>query len=333
MSRIDLRTRTYLKDNARFADIINFHMYGGDQVVKPDDLHEVDAVEIVFPHAEKGKSEVIQRYRDVIKNVSARTDDNTIYMIVGIENQAEIQYAMPVKNMLYDAENFARQVQAIAKGHRDDKYEKVTSGEFLSGFYKNDRLVPVITIVVLWSPDKWDGPMSLHDMMDISNPEVLKFVPNYAINLVSPYDMDDDEFAMFRTTMAEVMKFIKYSKDKHALLNVVGSDDVYKHLDRETAELLSDVTGTRVEFDEGEEVINMCKAIDDLMSDARVEGIEEGKIEGKKEGRKEGRKEGIFQTTLKNLRSLMETTGFNIEQAMNALKVPEKDRAMYMSKI
>lgn len=29
----------------------------------------------------------------------------------------------------------------------------------------------------------------------------------------------------------------------------------------------------------------------------------------------------------------METTGMNIEQAMNALKVPKKDRQMYINKI
>ena len=321
MGNTDSRTCDYLKDNARFADVINYIIYGGNQVVKPDDLHEVDTSEVVFPYAGKIKSEVIQRYRDIIKNVRAGYDDKAVYMIVGIENQTEIHYAMPVRNMLYDAEHYAKQVQVMAKRHRKSKGEKATNGEFLSGFFKRDKLVPVITIVVLWSPDEWDGPVTLHDMLLTNDSDVLKFVPDYRINLISPFNMSEEDFGKLKTNMAEVLRFIKYSKDKVALMNALESNDLYKHMDRETAELIRDVTGADVEFDEGEEVINMCKALEDMKADA------------KKEGRKEGRKEGALQSTLSALRNLMETTGFTIEQAMNALKVPEKDRAMYMNKI
>ena len=42
---------------------------------------------------------------------------------------------------------------------------------------------------------------------------------------------------------------------------------------------------------------------------------------------------GIIKGVLNSIKNLMETTGMDIEQAMNALKVPEKDRQMYISKI
>ena len=31
---------------------------------------------------------------------------------------------------------------------------------------KGEKLTPIITIVVYLQPEKWDGPMSLHDMLD-----------------------------------------------------------------------------------------------------------------------------------------------------------------------
>ena len=42
---------------------------------------------------------------------------------------------------------------------------------------------------------------------------------------------------------------------------------------------------------------------------------------------------GIIKGVLNSIKNLMDTTGMNIEQAMNALKVPEKDRQMYISQM
>jgi hypothetical protein len=52
---------------------------------------------------------------------------------------------MPVKKILYDSMQYARQV---TKAHNQEKGNKPSSGEFLSGFYKTDRLIPVVTLVI-----------------------------------------------------------------------------------------------------------------------------------------------------------------------------------------
>lgn len=272
MGKIDARTHEYLSDNKRFADIVNYYVYDGEQIIEPDQLHEMDATEIAFPYGdgEKNSSEIIQKYRDILKSACAMSDDKAAYLIIGIENQAEVQYAMPVKDMLYDAEQYAKQVSATAKKHREikDPDKKVTSGEFLSGFYKGDKLLPVITIVIFWSADEWDGPKSLHDMMATSDAKILRFVPDYKINLVSPYDLNEDDFNKFHTSLAEAFKYIKYSRDDEALQNALDSDNVYKQLDRETAELINDVTGSGLEFEEGKELINVCQATENMKKKA-----------------------------------------------------------------
>ena len=102
-----------------------------------------------------------QVYRDAMKSLVAMKDERAVYLLLGIENQGDVHYAMPVKNLLYDAINYAKQVQKAANSHREAKDSKGhNKGEFLSGFYKEDRLIPVITLVILFSPDKWDGPVS-----------------------------------------------------------------------------------------------------------------------------------------------------------------------------
>lgn len=39
---------------------------------------------------------------------------------------------------------------------------------------------------------------------------------------------------------------------------------------------------------------------------------------------------GIIEGILTSIRNLIETTGMSMEQAMNALKIPEEDKNMYM---
>lgn len=59
-----------------------------------------------------------------------------------------IHYAMPVRNMIYDALQYGKQVADTAANHRknDKSFRKRTSGEYLSGFYKEDVLKPVVTL-------------------------------------------------------------------------------------------------------------------------------------------------------------------------------------------
>ena len=40
----------------------------------------------------------------------------------------------------------------------------------------------MITLVIFWSPDKWDGPRMLHDMLDTSDSEYLEYVSDYKFN-------------------------------------------------------------------------------------------------------------------------------------------------------
>ncbi|MDE6952665.1 MAG: hypothetical protein K2P09_02515, partial [Erysipelotrichales bacterium] len=61
---------------------------------------------------------------------------------------------------------------------------------------------------------------------------------------------------------------------------------------------------------EEKEEINMCQSLIDLRND----------------GKKEGETIGIQKNLIENIRSLMETLNFNVEQSMDALKVPQSQR-------
>ncbi len=113
--KADTITKNYVKDTSVFADIFNYYIYGGEQMILPERLTERDTTKIALPYGADGAVVPVQKFRDVQKLYAAMTDGNTEYVLYGAENQAEIHYAMPVKNNLYDALEYAGQVEEAAK--------------------------------------------------------------------------------------------------------------------------------------------------------------------------------------------------------------------------
>jgi hypothetical protein len=143
MSDKDTATKKYMQDKETFADAFNFFLYGGRQVIDPGKLEPLDTASIALPYGDNGKAVSMQKYRDILKKLTVMRDGRATYLMLGIENQSEVHYAMPVRNMLYNAIQYANQVEEIAKTHKANK-DSGSRAEFLSGFHKTDRISPVI---------------------------------------------------------------------------------------------------------------------------------------------------------------------------------------------
>ena len=228
-------------------------------------------------------------------------DDSRIYLLLGIENQSEPHFAMPVKNMVYDALEYAGQVENSARSHREAKQWPSTSGEYLTGFYKDDRLIPVITTVVYFGSDTWNAPRSLHEMLSVQDPEILSMVPDYRINLFSPAEIKDEELDQLQSNLKEVMLFIKYSKDKRKLQELTSQTPGFRSLELKAARVIDSITGINLRFTETEGSVNMCQAVQEMCDDARAEGRTAGLAEGRTEGRTEGLQEQAMLTAQRML--------------------------------
>lgn len=92
-----IATIKYMRQNTIFADVFNYFIHNGEQVICPECLQELDTRELDIPYGgEKGHKQPVQRSRDLIKAVTAMTDNNNAYLLLAIENQSNIHYAMPV---------------------------------------------------------------------------------------------------------------------------------------------------------------------------------------------------------------------------------------------
>lgn len=329
MAEKDIVTKDYIKDTEVFADAFNYLIFDGEPVIDPSKLHEMDPVEIGMPYGE-GKTRItVQKFRDSLKYLTAMEDENAAYLLLGIEAQSDIHYAMAVRNMVYDALQYASQVEKAAKSHRDAaKKRKIPineadetgengkadtrpkAGEYLSGFYKEDRLLPVVTLVVLFNAEPWDGPVSIYDMLSVKEPRILSFVPDYRINLIAPSQIKAEDMDKFRSSLREVLLYIKYSKDREQLNRLLESDPQFRNLDIEAAVVINTVTNSGLKFDRKEKTVDMCQAVADMRKEERQEGIREGIREGKQEANR------------KTARNMLKR-GYSLETVAEVLELPE----------
>ena len=242
MGMADAVTKQYMKENTVFADAFNFLLYNGENVILPQTLRELDTAEVVIPFTvdDKGKkqAQAVQKYRDILKMTTVMTDDKAAYVLFGVEAQTDIHYAMPVRNVIYDALQYGRQVTEISKRNRKN------SGQ----------------------------------TMAVTDKGLLQHIPDYRIKLIDPAGIDSDEMDKFHTSLREVLSYIKYSKDADKLAEYMKHNQRMEHLEVGAAQVIKEVTNTKFQIPKGMEEVNMCEAIEVLMKRRETEGITQGKL-------------------------------------------------------
>ena len=183
MGNANVAVNSWLSDRERFADLFNGTLFDGEQIIHPEDLENLDRETDILLTEKNGKTRGLQRYRDIVKRWKGGSD----LIVLACESQAKIHYAMPVRNMLYDSLTYTDQIRQLWKDSANRS--GMTGDEYLSSFWKSDRIYPVITLVFYYDLKPWDGPTDLYDMFRLrengaAGNMVRKYVPNYHINLL-----------------------------------------------------------------------------------------------------------------------------------------------------
>ncbi len=276
MGKVDTRTKRYMSDPKHFADAFNSSVFKGKQIVKADSLslQEMDSTELGIVITEDAK-ESVQKIRDILKKSIIMNDGKIAFLMLGIENQSEVHYAMPVRNLIYDALNYGHQVNKIIALHRKTKDIK-NRAEYLSGFTKNDKIMPVITLTVYFGAKEWDAPRCLKDMFSEDvNVEILNEIDDYKLHLIVPAEIED--FSVFKTELGIAMKYIAASESPEKI-EALSKDTAFEKVSVETVHLINECTGSGIVVPEGEEVINMCKGLEGYGKKEREEGRAEGAL-------------------------------------------------------
>lgn len=176
----DAVLKQYWNDNEHFADFFNAVLFQGEAVIKSQDLCDVDSQETTVVENKK-MMRSMQMTRDVVKLCKHSNKHNVEFVLLGMESQEHIHYAMPMRVMGYDYIAYKKQYDANAKSYKEAS--GVTEDEYLSRMRKADRFIPVITVVVYYGEKPWDAATSLHAMLVLED-VVKPFVNDYKMQLV-----------------------------------------------------------------------------------------------------------------------------------------------------
>ena len=235
MGKKDSKSRVFFSDSNRFADLINGICFGGEEILRAEDLSDVD------PHPG-------DRTRDVVKLASFGVG----FAIIGEESQETVDYSLPVRILESDLRDYKRQTRRIQKEIRerikgkDPEMEALTPGERLYRYRKDDKIIPVITIV-LSNAETWDGPRDLTDMLETEHvPEALiPYISGYRMNIVELPKLTQEITGRFRTDVRQVMDIFRCLRDPQAMRELFNHEDGYRELDEETYQYIREYTNLK----------------------------------------------------------------------------------------
>ncbi|OOO00095.1 MAG: hypothetical protein ATN35_09225 [Epulopiscium sp. Nele67-Bin004] len=274
-------------NNERCADLFNTVLFKGEQLIKPDDLMDMDtdvSSSLEFPKS----IEALKKTRDIFKKSKQGVD----FLIVGIENQDEINYSMPMRTMIYDGLCYYNQVRDIGINNKKNDIKSGNKAEFLSGMKKTDKINPVITLVIYYGEKPWDGETSLKGMMNSLHPTIMGLVSDYKMNLLEirnakEYKFSNPNLELIFDISNELLNGNLEKIKKEYQADILSSEEL---------RFIGYITKSKKFMNSRKEKITMCEALqkweDKTFKQGRAEGVAEGKAEGIAEGKAEGIAEG-----------------------------------------
>lgn len=247
-----------------FADISNVLLYDGEDVIKENELETVTA---------KDTYTVEHQIHEVERDVAKRWRHHSLHIsLIGLENQTDPDYKMPLRVICYDGASYRAQLNA-----EDPK-----------------KTYPVITLVLYMGTEKhWTAPKQLTDCFKYDE-RLSKFISNYKINVVELAWLSDEQIMKFKTEFRNFVELLRdtrlgrkpqYSpiqlKHVHELLQlmrIMSGNDEYEQLLKQTTNNLKQ---NKLKGDE----ITMKKIVslgfDEARAEARAAGLAEGEAQEK----------------------------------------------------
>ncbi len=275
----DIVLKDYWRNNEQFADLFNAVLFDGRPIIKPEELEDVDTEEsTVLEHKEYAQS--IQASRDNIKIRKKSTVHGVEYVLLGNESQRHIHYAMPMRVMGYDYATYKKQYDSNAVKYKTS--EGLEDDEYLSRMKKTDRLAPVISVVVYYGENPWNGPTTLHEMLNIPD-EVARYVNDYKIQLV---EARRNDLALHHVNNVDLFNLLEIILDKNTPKNESKKKAIQygeeHQVDKSVVMTMAGATNSKIDynaFEKGE--VTVCTLFEEIERESEAKGEARGEARGK----------------------------------------------------
>lgn len=278
--KADIVLKNYWRDNAHFADFFNAVLFGGRQIIRPDELESEDT-EASYIEGHRERLESIGAARDMMKVHKRSTAQGVEFVLLGMEAQEHIHYAMPMRVMGYDFSAYKRQYSANARKHRENK--DLQGDEYLSGMRREDKFIPIITVVVYYGEKPWDGAVSLWGILSIPQ-QMKKFVNDYKMRLV---EARQNNLVLHNMNNKDLFNLLEILLDKSKPLKEIRNKAIeyaQEHkVDKAVVMTAAGATNNKVDYNmlskRGDADMYMCTVFEETWAEGKAEGMAEGIIE------------------------------------------------------
>lgn len=282
----DQGLQEYLRDNERFADLVNGTLFAGKQIIEASYLKEVQRKKRVScqlqtigssTHKRKSSDEngvkfiYLERERDFLRLY----DKPGCRVLLACEAESRANYEMPVRCFTYDGVEYTDQLKSRKRNRKRGKHRK------------RRPLVPVFHQVLYLGEERWQSKKKLQEMMEIPEEvgEFSSLLPEYDICMA---DIHEQNPQLFHTEWRDIFSLMSHSRKKEELKKYIEDNKIeIQKLSLETrwflAILLEQYT---IVDDDVVEVRDVCKAWDGAMQMYADEAREATRKEMKKEMRK-----------------------------------------------
>lgn len=261
-----------MNENRRYAECFNVAV--GRKIISPEGLHDIDRV---LSGSRLKKQGAYEKRRDCVKAYGTRA----VCAIIGIENQAEVNHAMVLRNFIYDAYTYDKQLNTIRQKHREKK--DLRGAEYIAGFSPDDRIIPVITVCIYYGEEPWNAPKSLHELIDFEHfpeqeREFMKVLVNdYNLIVLDIRHMEVAAIEGMETDLRYLFGMIRNSHDKRAMEGYIKShQNELKNIDEDIYNAIATMTSIDILDDvvyraRKEGGIDMCKAFEEMIAEGKAE--------------------------------------------------------------
>ena len=238
MGKFDQAAKAFFKDPQVYADVFNLAYYHGEPIVSGKDIIELDP-------SEAGKQ------RDLLRKVKIAGSGQQI--ISGLELQCYHDDTMPYRSSHYDIRQYEQQLRNMSKN------DQITYDEKDKHKILCTKTEPVLTMVLSLCHEKWKGTVSLKDMTDLKDENLIRAFPDYKMHLLDPHTMEDELIEKCRTELKYILLLVKYRNNVKKFKELTNKMKGVK-LSREALEVIDKVVGVRVNKKKEEVTCNMYEA-------------------------------------------------------------------------
>lgn len=151
MGNEDIGLQSYFSDARRYADLWNGSVFEGRQIIKPEELEEMNPV-----LAKADREAVLKKTRDIVMK---QCHEGQQLVVLTVEHQETTDYGMPIRVMLQEALEYNHQIKRIMRKNAEADRQRLKegktavycdAGEFLYKIRKEDQIYQVLTLIVYW---------------------------------------------------------------------------------------------------------------------------------------------------------------------------------------